>query len=76
MRKTVTLSVPEELYKRLNASSRRKGVSRSQRAIELMERELLLEELSAVQDRMTLKARAMGIFTDEDVFERLGLRKA
>jgi hypothetical protein len=71
MRKTVTLSIPEPFFKRLEASSRRRGVSRSQRALELMERQLWLDELRELQDRMTGKARAMGIFTDEDVFERL-----
>lgn len=71
MRKTVTLSLPAAFSKRLDASSRRRGMSRSQRALELMERQLWLEELSALQDRMTGRARAQGIFTDEDVFERL-----
>jgi hypothetical protein len=71
MRKTVTLSVPEAFFKRLEASSLRLGMSRSQRAVELRERQLGLEELGELQDRMTLKARTLGIFTDEDVFERL-----
>jgi len=71
MRKTVTLSIPETFFKRLEASSRRRGMSRSQRALELMEKQLWFEELSELQDRMTGKARTLGIFTDEDVFERL-----
>lgn len=76
MRKTVTLSVPEDFYKRLNAVSKKRGVSRSQAALDLMQKQLLMDELHEVQDRMTRRARAMGIYSDEDVFDKLGIRYA
>jgi metal-responsive CopG/Arc/MetJ family transcriptional regulator len=76
MRKTVTLSVPEDFYKLLNSASKRRGLSRSQMALDLMRKQLILDDLHEVQDRMTKRARALAIYTDEDVFERLGIRHA
>jgi predicted transcriptional regulator len=71
MRKVMTISVSEDFYQRLSRSSKKHGVSRSQRAIQLMDHELVLEDFNELQAGMTKKARSMGIFTDEDVFERL-----
>jgi hypothetical protein len=71
MRKVMTLSVSEDFYQRLEKSSKKHGVSRSQRALELMDRELVLEDFNELQDEMAKKARSMGIYTDQDVFDRL-----
>ncbi len=76
MRRTLTISLPSELAKDIDKKARTLGISRSRVIQESLQKLKLEEAFRDAQDRATKKARSQGIFTDEDVFEALGLRRA
>jgi len=71
MRDTVTLSLPAELRSRLDRLASTEGVSRSDLLRESLRDLLFSRELRALRRRLQAKARRRGIFSDEDVFDRV-----
>lgn len=71
MRDTVTLSLPPELRSRLDRLASAEGVSRSDLLRESLRDLLWSRELRALRRRLEAKARRRGIFSDEDVFDRI-----
>jgi predicted transcriptional regulator len=69
---TITLRVPPELDKRIAKLSKRRKLSKSDLAREAIERFLRVEEFEEMRAIAVPIAQAQGIFTDEDVFRRLG----
>jgi predicted transcriptional regulator len=68
---TLTLRVPDELDKALERQSAALGVSKSDVAREALKRYLRVAEFRTLRTRLVARARAEGINTDDDVFERL-----
>jgi predicted transcriptional regulator len=71
MRDTVTLSLPPDLRSRLDRLASAEGVSRSDILRESLRDLLFSRELKALRRRLRAKARRRGIFSDEDVFDRV-----
>lgn len=71
MRTAVTVSLPEELTRELDAASREAGTSRSEIVREALKRYFTLREYRALRAELTIEAEAKGIVTDEDVFDRV-----
>ena len=71
MRDTVTLSLPPDLRRRLDRIASAEGVSRSDILRESLRDLLFSRELKALRRRLRAKARRRGIFSDEDVFDRV-----
>jgi metal-responsive CopG/Arc/MetJ family transcriptional regulator len=71
MRSTITISVPEQMKKDLERLSHADGVSRSDIVRESLRDYLFLRNFRAMRKVMTAKASADGIFTDQDVFDRV-----
>ena len=71
MRKTITLSLPAELRSELDRITSEDGVSRSDVIRESLRDFLFLREFRALRQRLSRKARRRGIFSDEDVFDRV-----
>jgi len=71
MRTAVTVSLPEELARELDAASREAGTSRSEIVREALKRYFTLREYRALRAELTIEAEAKGIVTDEDVFDRV-----
>ena len=71
MRSTITVSIPEELRERLDSVSQREGVSRSDLVRESLRNYLFLREFRALRKTMVAHAQKQGIFTDQDVFDRV-----
>ena len=69
MRETITISIPQEIKKQLDKVSRQEGVSRSDLVRESLKNFLFLRDFRALRERLIPKARAQGIYTDEDVFK-------
>lgn len=76
MRRTLTISLPSELAKDIDKKAKSLGISRSRVIQESLQKLKLEEAFRDAQNRATKKARGLGIFTDEDVFEALGLKRA
>jgi metal-responsive CopG/Arc/MetJ family transcriptional regulator len=71
MRDTITISLPRDLRKALDRVTKEQGGSRSDVVRESLRRYLVVRRFRELRARLVPKARAMGIFTDEDVFKRL-----
>jgi metal-responsive CopG/Arc/MetJ family transcriptional regulator len=71
MRQTVAISLPEDLTRQLDAFVEREGASRSQVVREALRRYLFVQEFRRLREETLPGFAAQGVFTDEDVFERV-----
>lgn len=71
MRETVTVSLPPAIKRELDRIAAREGVSRSDVLRASLEEYLFVRRFRALRQRMLAAARAQGIYTDEDVFDRV-----
>jgi predicted transcriptional regulator len=68
---TITLRVPDEMDKALERQSKAAGVSKSDLAREALRRFLAVSEFQRVRARLVRRAQALGVHTDDDVFQVL-----
>ncbi len=71
MRATLTISLPEDLSKDLDAFAAATGRSRSQIVQESLRRQLASAQFHSLRRKLVPKARAAGFYTDEDVFREV-----
>ena len=71
MRSTITISVPEQMKSEIEKLSRMDGVSRSDIIRESLRDYLFVRRFRSMRKSMTNKASANGIYTDQDVFDRV-----
>jgi len=71
MRRTVTISLPEDLTTQLDSVARQEQTSRSEVVREALRRYMDQREFRRIRRQMVAEAEAKGIITDEDVFERV-----
>lgn len=71
MRETVSVSLPEEIKDTLDDLSEREGRSRSEVVREALREYLFVRRFRKLRGRMVPEAEAQGIYTDEDVFDRV-----
>ena len=71
MRETITISVPSDVKRELDRIASKGGLSRSDVVREALERHLFVRRFRDLRQRMMARAQARGVFTDEDVFNRL-----
>ena len=71
MRETVTVSLPQKIRRELDRIAAREGVSRSDVLRASLEEYLFVRRFRALRQRMMAAAQARGIYTDEDVFDRV-----
>jgi metal-responsive CopG/Arc/MetJ family transcriptional regulator len=69
MRKTLTISIPADLAASLDKASKAKGLSRSQYVQATLQQRLWKEDFRGLRAHLVPKARALGVYTDEDVFK-------
>ena len=69
MRRTITVSVPEDLRAELDRVSETQGVSRSDIVRESIRDYLFLRQFRALRKSMVEDASRRGVFTDQDVFD-------
>jgi predicted transcriptional regulator len=69
MSDTFTVSLPPSIRKELDALAKRTGKSRNQVVREAVRRQIALERFRTLREQLVPKARARGIYTDEDVFK-------
>lgn len=68
MRDTLTISLPKKLRTELRDAARREGVTQSEFARRALKVELFRRAMREARATLVPKARAIGIYTDEDVF--------
>jgi predicted transcriptional regulator len=71
MSKTVTLTLPEDVEAALDDVTRQEGLPASQVVTEAIKEYLFLRRLRLLRDSMTSQAAAIGMRTDQDVFDRV-----
>lgn len=71
MRKTLTISLPEEIDRGLSALVKRTGKSRSHVVQESLRKQIALERFRDLRDRLVSKGRRAGMATDEDVYKAI-----
>ncbi len=69
MRETVTISIPQMMRKQLSKAAKADGVTQSEFVRKALKTELFRRTFRAARLQLLPKARAKGIFTDEDVFK-------
>ncbi|MBI4209510.1 MAG: ribbon-helix-helix protein, CopG family [Deltaproteobacteria bacterium] len=71
MRQTITISIPEEVKEELDALTEQEGISRSDIVRESLRDYLFFLKFRNLRAKLMAKAEARGIYTDEDVFDRV-----
>jgi predicted transcriptional regulator len=71
MRETVTISLPQAIRRQLDKIAKEEGISRSDVLRQSLEDFLFVRRFRQLRQRMMAAAQAQGIFTDEDVFNRV-----
>ncbi len=71
MRSTITISVPDQMRSELDRISRNDGVSRSDVVRESLRDYLFVRRFRTIRNSMMSKASRRGIYTDQDVFDRV-----
>jgi metal-responsive CopG/Arc/MetJ family transcriptional regulator len=71
VRRTVTVSLPGDLTRLLDKTSRVEGVTRSDLVREALRRYFAQREFQRLRRIMVPHAEARGIYTDEDVFQTI-----
>jgi len=68
---TVTISLPQAVRWELDKVAKEEGISRSDVLRQSLEDFLFVRRFRQLRQRMMAAAQALGIFTDEDVFNRV-----
>jgi metal-responsive CopG/Arc/MetJ family transcriptional regulator len=71
MRETVTISLPRSIRRELDKIAKEEGISRSDVLRQSLEDFLFVRRFRQLRQRMMAAAQTQGIFTDEDVFNRV-----
>jgi metal-responsive CopG/Arc/MetJ family transcriptional regulator len=71
MRQALTVSIPKALKEELDRVSAQEGVSRSDIVRESLRDFLFVRRYRTLRARMMAKAKKHGIFSDQDVFDRV-----
>ena len=71
MQETITITLPEETKLVLDGVRRKEGLSLSELVSEAIKEYLFFRRFRLLRERVIPKAQAQGIYTDQDVFERV-----
>ena len=68
MRQILSISLPKDLNAEITKVIREEGLSRSDLVREALSDYIYFRKLKRLRDRMIVKARARGIYSENDVF--------
>ncbi|MDQ3116840.1 MAG: ribbon-helix-helix domain-containing protein [Verrucomicrobiota bacterium] len=69
MRETLTVSLSKEMRRELALAAKRQKLTASEYVRDAVRRKLWLDAFDETRRALIPKARALGIYTDEDVFK-------
>ena len=68
---TITITLPQEIKLAVDDVMRKEGISSSELINQAVREYLFLRRFRLLRDRMVPRAQAQGIYTDQDVFDRV-----
>lgn len=71
MQKTIAITVPEDMVSELEELAVEKGCVDEEVILDVIRRYLLVRRIDLMREEMIPKAQKMGIYTDQDVFDRV-----
>ena len=71
MRETITISIPKEIKKELDEVTAQEGISRSDLVRESLRDYLFIRRFRILRSRMMSRAQSQGLYTDQDIFDRI-----
>ncbi len=71
MRTSISVSLPEELAREVDRVVKQSSLTRSELVRAALDEYLFKLRFRKLRERLVMKARGKGIYTDEDVFNRL-----
>jgi predicted transcriptional regulator len=71
MQATITISIPDDVKAALDEVAREADQSSSEFICEVLRNYLFIRKFRLLREHMTSKAQAQGIYTDQDVFDRV-----
>jgi metal-responsive CopG/Arc/MetJ family transcriptional regulator len=71
MRDTITVSLPSEVRTEVDTFAEQHGLARSDVVRDALQEYLFIRRSRELRERMMAAAQAQGLFTDEDIFERI-----
>jgi metal-responsive CopG/Arc/MetJ family transcriptional regulator len=71
MRDTITVSLPARIRSEVDAFAEQHGLGRSEVVRDALQEYLFFRRSHELRARMVAEAQAQGLFTDEDIFERI-----
>ncbi len=71
MKENLTISLPKKIRTELEKVARDEGLSKSEIVKSALQDYLFIRKFQELRAKMMAKAQANGIFTDEDVFEKV-----
>lgn len=69
MRETLTISIPAAMRRKLTKAAKADGTTQSEFVRKAVKAELFRRALRGARAELVPKARALGIYTDDDVFK-------
>ncbi len=71
MTQTITILLPQDIQLALDELSQKEGLSRDEVVGRAVKQHLFLRQFRSLRERMSAKARNLGVVTDQDVFDRV-----
>jgi predicted transcriptional regulator len=71
MSKALTVTLPESVSQALDDFARREGLAADTVVEQAITEHIFLKQLRSLRERMQAKARALGVVTDDDVFDQV-----
>jgi len=71
MQETITITLPTQIKPALDEVRQREGTSLNELVTKAIEEYLFARQFRLLRERMVPKAQEQGIYTDQDVFERV-----
>jgi metal-responsive CopG/Arc/MetJ family transcriptional regulator len=71
MSRTITVTLPADVRQAVDELSREEGVSADEVVGRAIKQRLFLRQSRSLRERMSAKAKNQGVFTDQDVLDRV-----
>ena len=71
MARKITIAVPDDMVAELEALALNKGISVEEAFLEAAKKYVFVHKFRTVADQMTAKAEEQGIYSEQDVFDRV-----
>ena len=71
MAQTITVILPADVKQAVDDLSQKEGVSPDEVVGRAVKQHIFLRQFRSLRERMSAKAKNQGVFTDQDVFDRI-----